>query len=60
MRRRLDRRKLLRGTVAGALSMGLLAPAGAVLAANRATAKVLQAMEGWITSCLRGTEKGDC
>lgn len=36
LRRRLDRRKLLRGTVAGALSMGLLAPAGAVLAANRA------------------------
>src|SRR6187402_1597172 len=35
LRRRLDRRKLLRGTVAGALSMGLLAPAGAVLAANR-------------------------
>jgi manganese oxidase len=35
LRRRLDRRKLLRGTAAGALSLGLLAPAGAVLAGTR-------------------------
>ena len=35
LRRRLDRRKLLRGTAAGALSLGLLAPAGAVLANSR-------------------------
>ncbi|WHZ16536.1 MAG: hypothetical protein OJF52_003386 [Nitrospira sp.] len=52
--------------VMGARSFEALEPApsddayGGVLAANRATAKVLQAMEGWITSCLRGTEKGDC
>jgi manganese oxidase len=37
LRRRLDRRRLLRGTAAGALSLGLLAPAGAVLAGNRPT-----------------------
>jgi cholesterol transport system auxiliary component len=52
--------------VMGARSFEALEPApsddayGGVLAANRATAKVLQAMESWITSCLRGTEKGDC
>ncbi len=40
LRRRLDRRKLLRGTAAGALSLGMLLPgAGAVLAANRPQAE---------------------
>jgi cholesterol transport system auxiliary component len=52
--------------VMGARSFEALEPApsddayGGVLAANRATAKVLQAMEGWVTSCLRGTGKEDC
>jgi cholesterol transport system auxiliary component len=33
---------------------------GGVVAANRAAAKVLQAVESWITSCLRGPVKTDC
>jgi cholesterol transport system auxiliary component len=33
---------------------------GGVLAANRAVAKMLQAMESWITSCLREPGKDDC
>ena len=33
---------------------------GGVVAANRAAVKVLQSMEGWITSCLRGPGKSDC
>lgn len=33
---------------------------GGVVAANRAAAKVLQAVEGWITSCLRGPAKAGC
>lgn len=52
--------------VTGSRSFEALEPAasedayGGVLAANRAVAKVLQAMEGWISACLRGTVKGDC
>ena len=52
--------------VMGARSFEALEPApsddayGGVLAANRAVAKVLQAVEGWITSCLRGPAKTDC
>lgn len=33
---------------------------GGVLAANRAVAQLLHAMEGWMTACLKGTGKRDC
>lgn len=52
--------------VMGARSFEALEPApsddayGGVLAANRATAKLLQAMEGWITSCVHNMARGDC
>ncbi len=52
--------------VVGARSFEALEPApsddayGGVLAANRAVAKVLQAVEGWIKSCLREPAKEDC
>ncbi len=52
--------------VMGTRSFEVLEPApsddayGGVLAANRAAAKLLQAMEGWITSCIQDTEKRDC
>jgi cholesterol transport system auxiliary component len=52
--------------VMGSSSFEALEPApsddayGGVLAANRATAKVLQALEGWMTACLRDPVKTDC
>jgi len=52
--------------VIGARSFEALEPAssddayGGVLAANRAVAKMLQAMESWITSCMREPGKDDC
>lgn len=52
--------------VVGARSFEALEPApsedayGGVVAANRAAAKVIQAIERWIRSCLRGPGKTDC
>lgn len=52
--------------VMGARSFEALEPApsddayGGVVAANRAAAKVLQSMEGWIKSCLLGSGKTLC
>lgn len=52
--------------VIGARSFEALEPSssddayGGVLAANRASAKVLQAMEGWIASCMREPRKDNC
>lgn len=52
--------------VMGSRSFEALEPApsddayGGVLAANRATARVLHAVEGWMTACLRDPATPDC
>ncbi|MDR4478244.1 MAG: ABC-type transport auxiliary lipoprotein family protein [Nitrospira sp.] len=52
--------------VIGARSFEALEPApsddayGGVLAANRAAAQVLHAVEAWISSCLKGSGKSNC